>query len=206
MRLDLALSIMGTSEAVRAWKLLSKFNNLIAPVQDGLASMKNGRALLESLSPNELSRLSQFRSDDVIYSLMDNMKNGKIGGGITLDEYINIRQQKAKSVGVVVDAAGNGAKTTVNNLPEVKAPNAMPKANAVDSWNSYLGKGQTNINPVTGKPDANRIFSADGTRSIRYGTHEMTSPVNKEHFHFETWTFDAGTNAWNVENILQRLR
>ena len=36
-------------------------------------------------------------------------------------------------------------------------------------WDDYLGSNQTNIHPRTGLVDNDRIFSADGTKSIRFG-------------------------------------
>lgn len=43
------------------------------------------------------------------------MKNGKIGGGITLDEYINIRQQGAKNVDVVVKSEAKFGTAVTND-------------------------------------------------------------------------------------------
>jgi len=52
-----------------------------------------------------------------------------------------------------------------------------------------------------------RIFSADGTKSIRFGGHEMRSiGTTKAHFHYEKWLFDPTSNTVYVENILQRLK
>ena len=48
-----------------------------------------------------------------------------------------------------------------------------------DCWNNYLGSNQTNIKSRNGRVDADRIFSADGTRSIRFGSHEMNSKPSK---------------------------
>lgn len=50
-----------------------------------------------------------------------------------------------------------------------------------------------------------RIVSADGTRSIRFGNHEMGSSPNKFHYHEETWAFDEALNAWDVTNRLVRV-
>ncbi|HOX65876.1 MAG TPA: hypothetical protein PLB79_08670, partial [Thermotogota bacterium] len=95
-----ALDIFGAFEAVQAWKMLAKYNALIPPVQDGIASLKNGKKVLETLSPEQLSRLSQLPSNDPIYPLLDTMKNGRING-VSVDEYISIRQRANQSVQVV---------------------------------------------------------------------------------------------------------
>jgi len=59
---------------------------------------------------------------------------------------------------------------------------------------------------MTGKPDPNRIFSADGTRSIRLGNHEMSQMgTPKGHFHYETWTYDPVSNTMTIINVLQRI-
>lgn len=52
-----------------------------------------------------------------------------------------------------------------------------------------------------------RIFSADGTKSIRFGGHKMRSlGTSKAHFHYEKWQFDPISKTVYVENILQRLK
>ena len=53
---------------------------------------------------------------------------------------------------------------------------------AVDDWNSFLGPNQTDINPFTGQRSPDRIWSADGTRSIRFGDHEMDG-MGTKNFH-----------------------
>ncbi len=116
--------------------------------------------------------------------------------------------QEAKSVGNAAKGAGKmpSSSTKVINTPEVKAPNAIKSTNVTGSWDSYLGKNTTNINPRTGAVDPNRIFSADGTKSIRFGSHEMGSMgTPKGHFHYETWMYDAATDTMTVTNTLQRI-
>jgi RHS repeat-associated protein len=101
------------------------------------------------------------------------------------------------------------AKPTRNSaivtLTETYAPKLIKASEATGSWDDFLGSGQTNINPRTRVPDPNRIFSADGTRSIRFGPHEMNSPPTKFHFHQETWTHDPLTDNWRVHNVVQRV-
>ena len=96
--------------------------------------------------------------------------------------------------------------TKIVNAPEVKAPNAIKSTEATNAWNNYLGSNTININPRTGLADPNRIFSADGTKSIRFGNHEMQSlGTPKGHFHYETWIYDAATDAMTITNTLQRI-
>ena len=91
--------------------------------------------------------------------------------------------------------------------PEVKNPNTIKYSDATDAWDSYLGKNQTNINPRTGLPDNNRLFSSDGTRSIRFSKHEMDSiGTTKAHFHYETWSYDSQNDIMTITNTLQRMR
>ena len=67
--------------------------------------------------------------------------------------------------------------------------------------------GQTSYNKFTGKNDPNRIFSADGTRSIRFDDHEMKSlGTRKAHFHYEVWDCDPLSNTVYVTNTIQRMR
>jgi hypothetical protein len=99
------------------------------------------------------------------------------------------------------------ANTKVINAPEVKAPNAIKSSDVTASWDNYLGPNQTNINPRTGQVDPNRIFSTDGTKSIRFDSHEMNSMgTTKFHYHMETWTYDAAADTMTVTNTLQRIK
>ncbi len=91
--------------------------------------------------------------------------------------------------------------------PETKAPNAINYSDATDLWDDFLGPNTTNVNPRTGLHDPNRIFSSDGTRSIRLSNHEMNSiGTSKAHFHYETWSYDAINDVMNVTNTLQRMK
>lgn len=99
------------------------------------------------------------------------------------------------------------AKTKVINTPEVKAPRAIKSSEVTKRWEEYLGPNTTNINPRTGKVDPYRIFSADGTRSVRFGNHEMNSSGKpKYHYHEETWTYDPKTDTLTVTDTLQRIK
>lgn len=90
----------------------------------------------------------------------------------------------------------------------------MKTSDVTNYWDDYLGSNQTNINPRTGLVDNDRIFSADGTRSIRFGNHEMNSMgTTKFHFHQEEWKYDPILNKqynnfrrsywkWRAEQII----
>ena len=68
-------------------------------------------------------------------------------------------------------------------------------------WNNFLGSDQTDIDPFTGKKSMDRIWSADGKRSIRMSKHEMDSVgTRKAHYHMETWY-----DGW-VWNRIQRVQ
>ncbi|HEX7900746.1 MAG TPA: polymorphic toxin-type HINT domain-containing protein [Planctomycetota bacterium] len=93
---------------------------------------------------------------------------------------------------------GPSESTKVINLPEVKHPRPIKPEEAVKKWDDFLGPNTTNKHPRTGKADPDRIVSADGTRSIRYGNHEMTS--RKHHYHEERWSYDSATDTMTVQN------
>ena len=109
---------------------------------------------------------------------------------------------------IVERAAGTpSVEMTVINVPEIKAPNAIKSSEATQSWENYLGENTTNIHPRTNQADPNRIFSADGTKSIRFGNHEMARMgTPKFHYHMETWTYDPATDTMVVTNTLQRIK
>ncbi|HEY8544138.1 MAG TPA: DUF6531 domain-containing protein [Acidimicrobiales bacterium] len=89
---------------------------------------------------------------------------------------------------------------------ETVAPRPVKPQDAVDRWDEFLGEGpHTNIHPRTGLPDPDRIVSADGTRSIRYGDHEMNSRPTRHHYHEETWMHDSTNDAWWVDNTVVRV-
>jgi RHS repeat-associated protein len=83
---------------------------------------------------------------------------------------------------------------------ETKSGTAMKRQDAVRDWDEFLGPNQTSIDPRDGRYDPDRIWSADGRRSVRFGAHEMNSKPNKFHYHRETWHPDK------VENVLQRVQ
>lgn len=84
---------------------------------------------------------------------------------------------------------------------EIKSGKSVRPQNVIDDWNQFLGENQTDINPFTGQKSLDRIWSADGKRSIRFGGHEMNSMGTKNfHYHKETWFDDY------VLNELQRIQ
>lgn len=105
---------------------------------------------------------------------------------------------------VATGVAAESAPTVT--MTERLAPHPVKPSEARDRWNDFLGPGaHTNIHPRTGVADPNRIVSADGRRSIRFGQQEMNSSPTKFHYHEETWSFDPGANAWQVDNLLVRV-
>jgi len=107
----------------------------------------------------------------------------------------------------VTDNIAEVGEVIVKYGDEVKLPNQIKASDAVDAWDDFLGPNQTNYNRFTGNNEMDRVFSADGTKSIRFGSHEMRSiGTTKAHFHYEKWLFDPMSNTVYVENILQRLQ
>ena len=50
-------------------------------------------------------------------------------------------------------------------------------------------------------------FSADGTRSIRFGNHEMNSMnTTKFHFHQEEWKYDSANDVIEYFNTPIRIK
>lgn len=77
---------------------------------------------------------------------------------------------------------------------------------ALNRWDDFLSSGpHTNIHPRTGLPDSDRIVSADGKRSIRYGNHEMNSKPTKHHYHEDKWTLDSVNNVMSFDSLVVRV-
>jgi hypothetical protein len=92
----------------------------------------------------------------------------------------------------IADDSVSKVKSETKSIPgrgyhkEVYSNKPVKVKDAVDKWNEFLGSGEhTNIHPRTGLKDPDRIFSVDGTRSIRFGLHEMNSKPSKFHYHEE---------------------
>ncbi len=101
----------------------------------------------------------------------------------------------------------NYAEVTIKQGGEIKKPTQIKSSQVIDAWDDFLGSDQTNVNKFTGKIDPNRIFSSDGTKSIRLNNHEMDSlGTPKAHFHYEKWVYDPLDNTVTVFNELQRIK
>ena len=139
--------------------------------------------------------------------------------GEFLDGIMAATQNKLRSIFANNDAAmrealGSGSNTHVPSAntqvvrhPEIKSPNQVKMSDVTNYWDDYLGSNQTNIHPRTGLVDNDRIFSADGTKSIRFGNHEMDSMgTTKFHFHLEEWKYDPVNDVMEYFNTLVRIK
>jgi RHS repeat-associated protein len=89
---------------------------------------------------------------------------------------------------------------------ETYASKPVKPQNATNMWEQFLGDGPyTNSHPRTRSSDPDRLVSADGKRSIRYGAHEMGGSPGKHHYHEETWILELKENVMNVENTVVRV-
>lgn len=85
-------------------------------------------------------------------------------------------------------------------------PKPLKPGEAARRWDDFLmGGPTTNVHPRLGTPDPNRIVSADGSLSIRFGPHEMGSSPTKFHYHEETWSYEEATHTWMVHNTVKRV-
>ena len=136
---------------------------------------------------------------------------GNAGNAAKATTYVGNLGEKALAQAAASLSARAAVETAVEAAPSVvaaerTAAQALKPSEAVARWDDFLGKGPTtNTHPRTGLPDPNRIVSADGARSIRFGPHEMGSSPTRFHFHEETWSFDPGSNTWFVDNVLVRV-
>jgi RHS repeat-associated protein len=140
----------------------------------------------------------------------DMAKNGPNAGNVTqlaasaagLGANAAALRQVGKEAGALGNATKCPTRTRGYDRPEIetRSGRAVKDTGAVGDWDDFLGPNQTNIDPRTGQVDPDRIWSADGNRSIRYGEHEMNSAPNKQHYHRETW------HETHVENELQRVQ
>jgi RHS repeat-associated protein len=89
---------------------------------------------------------------------------------------------------------------------EVRDGRALKPSGVTDEMNRFLREGpHSSVDPRTGQPSPDRIFSADGTRSVRYGEHEMTSGPSRQHYHEEVWGHYNDTGQPVVFNNLRRF-
>lgn len=77
--------------------------------------------------------------------------------------------------------------------------------NWIEPWGLCKTGPHTTIHLGTGLPDPDRIVSAEGTRSMRYGNHEMNSGPTRHYYHEETWIYDPLNNVINVDNSVIRV-
>ena len=126
-------------------------------------------------------------------NLMDDLEDKSIDGG-----------KMSGNTGTNSASSSAGVKVVCN--PEVKAPTQVKASEVTNYWDNYLGTNQTSINPIKGTIDNDRIFSSDGSKSIRFGNHEMNElGSTKAHFHQESWVFDSINNTVEYNNTLVRI-
>ena len=110
----------------------------------------------------------------------------------------------SENTGANIASSSTGVKVICN--PEVKASTQVKVSEVTNYWDNYLGTNQTSINPIKGTIDNDRIFSSDGSKSIRFGNHEMNElGSTKAHFHQESWVFDSLNNTVEYNNTLVRI-
>ncbi|SHG80911.1 RHS repeat-associated core domain-containing protein [Streptoalloteichus hindustanus] len=131
-------------------------------------------------------------------------------GGFNLHAYVgNLPTALTDPSGLKPATAkpGNTGGNSNNRAIETETihPRPVKPRDAVDRWDDFLGPGpHSNIHPRTGLPDPNRITSADGKRTIRFGDHEMNSKPTKFHYHEETWRQDS-SGQFYVDNVQVRV-
>lgn len=128
------------------------------------------------------------------------------------DDVVKIADKPKLVMNLQLFAETGKGVSKVDNIPgrgyhkEVYANKPVKVNDAVSKWEEFLGPGKyTDIHPRTGLKDPDRIFSADGKRSIRFGSHEMNSKPTKFHYHEEIWTYDPINNVMNVDNTVVRV-
>lgn len=100
------------------------------------------------------------------------------------------------------------SSTEVIPMQEVKSPNPVKAKDVISRWDQFLGGGTyTDIHPVKGIHDCDRIVSEDGTRSVRFTESEMKSMGKKSfHYHEEEWVYDPIMDTMKVYNKLRRIQ
>ena len=153
-----------------------------------------GRFTQEDVIYNDgLNLYSYCNSNPVMYS----DPSGYAGGSVK-QKTCGSKESSSSSEGCNIPGRGYHKEVYANKPVKV--------TEAVDKWEDFLGPGEyTDIHPRTGLKDPDRIFSADGKRSIRFGPHEMNSKPSKFHYHEEVWTYDPINNVMNVDNTVVRM-
>lgn len=157
-----------------------------------------------------------------VYETVDGLASGEVTSSDLAGQYgrqkaIDIGLKAVPGVGGAAYLAKKGLERfrgtdVTKNAPgrgynkEVYANRSVKPQDAAEKWDEFLGPGpHSNRHPRTGEIDPDRIVSSDGIRSIRYGSHEMSSKPTKHHYHEETWTHDPVNNVMNVENTVVRV-
>jgi hypothetical protein len=177
--------------------------------QDDLLGCDASSTSRLATTPTQVASISGLPRDLVLVMAITERRDGSATAvstnpeGVFRYDALQLLRFSRTCVATKPGSAPKGPATVTQT--ETYAPSPMKPSAATGAWDDFLGSGQTNINPRTGLPDPNRIFSADGTRSIRFGPHEMNSSPTKFHYHQETWTYDPVTNNWHVDNVVQRV-
>ena len=167
----------------------------------------------DSMSWDE-KRAYAFDPGQMVADFVTGVVIGEILDGIMAATQNKLRSIFANNDATMREALGSGSNTHVPSAntqvvrhPEIKSPNQVKMSDVTNYWDDYLGSNQTNIHPRTGLVDNDRIFSADGTKSIRFGNHEMDSMgTTKFHFHLEEWKYDPVNDVMEYFNTLVRIK
>lgn len=191
--------------------------SLLIVTQKGLNAAANPLTYVEyfrNFSPQEKLEAAKRTAKGAWNGEYDSALGRKTGAA-TLDYLlVAIGGALMKGESAACEVAESGSKTHVPSVntqvvrhPEIKSPNQVKTSDVTNYWDDYLGSNQTNIHPRTGLLDNNRIFSADGTKSIRFGNHEMDSMgTTKFHFHLEEWKYDPVNDVMDYFNTLVRIK
>ena len=167
----------------------------------------------DSMSWDE-KRAYAFDPGQMVADFVTGVVIGEFLDGIMAATQNKLRSIFANNDATMREALGSGSNTHVPSAntqvvrhPEIKSPNQVKMSDVTNYWDDYLGSNQTNIHPRTGLVDNDRIFSADGTKSIRFGNHEMDSMgTTKFHFHLEEWKYDPVNDVMEYFNTLVRIK
>ena len=171
-------------------------------------------AVFDDSMSREEKRAYAFDPGQMVADFVTGVVIGEILDGIMAATQNKLRSIFANNDAAMREALGSGSNTHVPSAntqvvrhPEIKSPNQVKMSDVTNYWDDYLGSNQTNIHPRTGLVDNDRIFSADGTKSIRFGNHEMDSMgTTKFHFHLEEWKYDPVNDVMEYFNTLVRIK
>ena len=171
-------------------------------------------AVFDDSMSREEKRAYAFDPGQMVADFVTGVVIGEFLDGIMAATQNKLRSIFANNDATMREALGSGSNTHVPSAntqvvrhPEIKSPNQVKMSDVTNYWDDYLGSNQTNIHPRTGLVDNDRIFSADGTKSIRFGNHEMDSMgTTKFHFHLEEWKYDPVNDVMEYFNTLVRIK